>query len=128
MNHKVSAQMRALIDRPCEEWVRLVNLIPDMRMRRRVACHVWWDYLGNAETQIVDSPFFTYLREYKPSDLDTDRTAFIAELVKLGYTEQEATKRATPPKTSTIYKTQHEGVAYKRRACITQPQHRAVSR
>lgn len=127
MPRQVNEQTRALIDRPREEWVRLVNKIPDMRMRRRVALHVWWDYLSDAEGRANDD-IAKYKAEYSPADLSTDRDKFIAELVKLGYTEQKAIERATPPKTSTIYKTQHEGGAYKRRACITQPPHRAVSR
>jgi hypothetical protein len=94
LNSQIKAlEERLLILRAPEEWRRMIYAISNEAVRIKVACIVWWDYFGSRSTENR----WTHLDELVNQcrgNLSFDKSLATKALVKLGYSLNEAERRA----------------------------------
>lgn len=90
-----------------EEWTALIDAIPCVRTRVKVACIVWWDFFGGRETDNAWPHLSHYVRAWNPN-LPEDIPLIVKELIQLGYPVDAANRRMR--KRSDIERIRRRGV------------------
>ena len=94
LNSQIKAlEVRLLRLRTPEEWSRMIYAISNENVRIKVACIVWWDYFGSRSTE-NRWPHLDELVNQGRGNLSFDKSLATKALVKLGYSLNEAERRA----------------------------------
>ena len=95
---------RHAIDKAEEQWALQVKSIEDkygIKAAIKVACVVWWDFVGNRPFNGVVSPLRKWISQYRYDEsTEPEREELVECLVEVGYSRERAEYRANRPRMS----------------------------